>query len=43
MLMGTHVPFVYPGCGIAKIAEGDISDEAKQAILHGNAAGLMGV
>ncbi len=43
MLMGTHVPFVYPGCGIAKIAEGDIPDEAKQAILHDNAARLLGL
>ena len=43
MLLGTHVPFVYPGCGIAKIAEGDISDEAKQAILHGNAARVLGL
>ncbi len=43
MLLGTHMPFVYPGCGIAKIAEADISEAAKQAILEGNAAHILGL
>ncbi len=43
MLLGTHMPFVYPGCGIAKIAEAAIPDEAKQNILEGNAKGILGL
>jgi uncharacterized protein len=43
MLLGTHLPFVYPGCGIAKIAEAAIPDEAKQAILDGNAKRILGL
>jgi predicted TIM-barrel fold metal-dependent hydrolase len=41
MMLGTHLPFVYPGCGIAKIAEADISEQAKQDILEGNARRIL--
>ncbi len=43
MLFGTHMPFVYPGCGIAKIAEAAIPDDAKHAILEGNAKRILGL
>ncbi len=43
MLLGTHMPFVYPGCGIAKIAEAAIPDDAKQNILERNAARILGL
>ncbi len=43
MLLGTHMPFVYPGCGIAKIAEANIPDEAKQNILESNAKRVLGL
>lgn len=41
MLLGTHLPFVYPGCGIAKIAEADITQQAKQDILEDNARRIL--
>ena len=43
LLLGTHLPFVYPGCGIAKIAEADLPAAAKGDILSRNAAALLGL
>ncbi len=43
MLLGTHMPFVYPGCGIIKITEADISEEAIADITVNNAAAILGL
>lgn len=41
LLLGTHLPFVYPTCGILKITNADISDAQKAQILEDNAAGIV--
>jgi len=43
LLMGTSFPFDVPWCGTEKITRADIADEAKQAIMGGNAARLLGL
>lgn len=43
LLLGTHLPFVYPQCGILKIQGADISEEAKSKIVQGNAENILGL
>jgi hypothetical protein len=42
LLFGSHAPFIYPQVSVAKVAEAFISEEQKAAILHGNAARVLG-
>jgi hypothetical protein len=41
LLLGTHMPFVYPTCGILKITDADIAEDAKAQILSENAAAIL--
>jgi uncharacterized protein len=41
LLFGTNLPFMVPWCGSEKIRHAEIGEDAKQAILGGNAARIL--
>ena len=43
VLFSTGLPIQYPACALARVEMAEISNEAKDAILGGNAARLMGL
>jgi predicted TIM-barrel fold metal-dependent hydrolase len=43
LLMGTNFPLMVPWCGTEKVTRADIPEDAKQAIMGGNAARLLGL
>jgi uncharacterized protein len=43
ILFGTDMPLLDPYTQLAKVTGADISNEAKQAILGDNLAGLLGL
>jgi len=42
-LYGTHLPFVYPAVSTEKVTRANISPQDLQAIVHGNAARILGL
>ena len=43
LLFGTHMPFYYPEANVFKLVEADLADDARDALLGGNARELFGI
>jgi predicted TIM-barrel fold metal-dependent hydrolase len=43
LLMGTNFPLMVPWCGTEKVTRADIPEDAKRAIMGGNASRLLGL